>query len=146
MPTCLNLRETFGDRYRITYEESYFAERTRRTVEDPWLMILPCRNGHIYPHGGDLLGVSTDPGHVQLAGIVRRLPCCQVVQDGNNGELNATFNVEDFDKVAAIMRPHRRQQWTEERRQQARECLVRNLSEPREAPERIGAESPVGTR
>ncbi len=144
MPTCLNLRETFGDRYRIDYEPSYWATHQIRGKEDPWLMVIPCRNGHIFPHGGDLLAVATDPGHTQLAGMIRRLDCCEVVQDGD-GEVNAVFNVKDFDKVAAVMRPHRRQKWSEERRQQSRECLARNLSGPREVPERIGAESPVGT-
>jgi hypothetical protein len=125
-PKCHNLQQLFGDRYRVTYEESYYAERTKRTVEDLGLMVIPCRNGHVYPHGGDLLAVSTDPGHTQLAGMIRRLECCEVVQDGDH-ELNATFHADDFDEVAKIMRPHRRVQWTEERRQEQRECLARNL-------------------
>ncbi len=125
-PKCLNLQEMFGDRYRIEYEESYWADHKIRGKDDPWLQIIPCRNGHIYPHGGELLAVSTDPGHTQLAGMIRRLDCCEVVQDGN-GEVNATFDVADFEQVAAIMRPHKRVQWTEERRQEQRKRLAQNL-------------------
>jgi len=38
----------------VTYEESYLTERPEyRDEEGPWLMIMPCRHGHIYPWGGD---------------------------------------------------------------------------------------------
>jgi len=57
MPTCINLKELLGRRYRVTYEESYRADHGpgARTA-DPWLMIVPCRYGHIFPHGGQLAG------------------------------------------------------------------------------------------
>ena len=48
-PPCLNLRHQFGDRYRVEYEESYFADRGDGTrADDPWLQIIPCARGHIY--------------------------------------------------------------------------------------------------
>jgi len=107
-PGCINLRERFGRRYRVEYEESYFAEYgSHARVEDPAYMILLCKYGHIYPAGGNLLAASVD-GHPIVANRLGRLPCCRVEQDGDFGELTVVFDVADFDTVARIMRPRRR--------------------------------------
>ncbi len=109
---CVNLKKRFGQRFKIEYEESYYTERTKQTIEDPWLMQIHCKYGHIFPHGGSLLAASVD-GHINVAGVLRRLRCCRVHQDGDFGELTALFDVADFDKVAAIMHPRRRRQVSE---------------------------------
>jgi hypothetical protein len=120
MPTCINLKERFGRRYRVTYEESYRADRgAGARAADPWLMIVPCRYGHIFPHGGNLLAASVD-GHPNVAGVLRRLACCRVHQDGDFGELTALFDVADFPKMAQIMRPRRRRQVSPEQRERLR--------------------------
>jgi hypothetical protein len=123
-PTCINLRERFGDAYRIRHEESYAAERSEfRAAEEPWLQIIPCRHGHIYPHGGNLLAVSTDRRGI-MARRLMALGCLTVAQDGSDG-INATFPVEAFDQVAAIVRPKRRRRLTPEHRAAATERLRR---------------------
>jgi hypothetical protein len=105
MPTCINLKERFGRRFKVVYEESYCADRGNvARAEDPWLMIVPGRYGHIFPHGGSLLAASVD-GYRKVAGKLRRLPCCRVHQDGDDGELTVVFDVDDFGKVARIIRP-----------------------------------------
>ena len=110
MLACINLKERFGRRYRVTYEESYRADRgDSARAADPWLMIVPCRYGHIFPHGGNMLAASVD-GHPNVAGVLRRLPCCRVHQDGDFGEVTIVFDVGDFAKVARIIRPRRRRQ------------------------------------
>jgi hypothetical protein len=115
-PECIDLAEQFGRRYRVEYEESYFAQYGRRArVNDPWLKVLVCRHGEIYPFGGNTLAASVD-GHPKLAGRLRRLGCCRVVQDGDLGELTATFDVVDFRKVAKVMRPRLRRELTAEQR------------------------------
>jgi hypothetical protein len=117
---CANLKELFGRRFKVQYEESYRADRGdgARAV-DPWLMILPCRYGHIFPHGGKTLAASVD-GHPNVAGVLRRLPCCRVHQDGDFGELTVLFDVADFAKVAKIIRPRRRRQVSPEQRERLR--------------------------
>ncbi|MEQ8788898.1 MAG: hypothetical protein RIC55_21480 [Pirellulaceae bacterium] len=112
---CINLKKQFGRRYRIAYEESREAEfgEGARTV-DPRLMFIPCQYGHIFPWGGDLLAASVD-GHGRIARRVASMDCCTVVQDGDDGELTATFNADDFKQVASLMRPRRRKQLSEER-------------------------------
>jgi len=53
---CINLRERCGRRYKVVFEESYYAERPEfRVAEAAWLTIMPCQHGHICPWGGDRL-------------------------------------------------------------------------------------------
>ena len=117
---CVNLRERFGDRYKVRCEESYYADRgAGARKEDPWLMILLGRYGHIFPWGGTTLAASVD-GHPMIAGRVRRMDCCRVVQDGDFGELTVAFDVEHFDRVAKVMRARRRPRRTLTPEQRAR--------------------------
>ena len=96
----INLKAQFGKQYRVTYEESYYAEYgPNARIEDPCLMILLCKYGHIYPHGGATLAASVD-GHPNVAGKLRRLRCCRIHQDGDFGELTVLFDVADFARVA----------------------------------------------
>ena len=62
------------------------------------------------PHGGETVAVEIDR-HPIIAGQLRRLPCCRVHQDGD-GETTLLFHVGDFDKVAALVLPHRKPQLT----------------------------------
>ena len=104
---CINLKERFGDRYRVKYEESYYAERPEyRKEEAPWLMIIPCQHGHIGPWGGSTLLVCTR----RRGPVTKRLtaqPFGRVVQDGDDG-VTVLFDVAYFDQVARIMKPHKR--------------------------------------
>ena len=70
---------------------------------------IECRYGHVYPHGGNLLAASID-GFPKVASRLRRLKCCRVHQDGDLGELTATFDAADLPKVAKIIRPRGRRQ------------------------------------
>jgi hypothetical protein len=118
---CVDLRERFGRRYRIEYEPSYAAEYgVNARVHDPWLTIIPCRYGHIFPHGGSTLAASVD-GFPKIAGRLKRLTCCRVHQDGDFGELTVLFNAADFAKVARIMRPRRRRRVSQRERERLRE-------------------------
>ena len=45
---CINLKERFGDRFKVAYEESYYAQHGENArVEDPVYMIIPCKWGHL---------------------------------------------------------------------------------------------------
>ena len=104
---CVNLKERFGERYRVEYEESYYAEYgANPRTDDPWLMIIPCRNGHICPWGDDLLAACTNTAN-KVAAKLKRLPFTTVAQDGDDGA-NILFPAKHFNAVAKIMRPRRR--------------------------------------
>jgi hypothetical protein len=139
---CINLKQRYGDLYRVTYEESYRGQYgPHARVEDPWLMIIPCKYGHLYPFGGTTLAASVD-GHPNVAGMLRRLPCCRVHQDGDFGELTVVFDVVDFPKVAEIMKPRRRRVLSDE----ARQALVQANQATRFQPRRHGVQSDLEAR
>ena len=129
METCINLKERFGDVCKVEYEESYHADRgANARTEDPWLQVLLCKHGHIYPHGPDVLAASTNT----RGGIARKLAaldCTTVVQDGSDG-INATFHVRDFERVAELMKPRRWRRLTVEQRRAAAERLAKYAFKP----------------
>jgi hypothetical protein len=120
---CVNLRERFGRRYRIAYEESYHVQYgPHARVEDPWLQIIPCQRGHIYPWGSSTLAASTN-GRGPTARKLAALPFATVHQDGDDG-VTVLFPMERFPEVAELMHPKRRRQMTEEQRQAAAKRLA----------------------
>jgi len=120
---CINLRERFGERYRVAYEESYYAQYGERArVVDPWLMIIPCEHGHFYPHGGELLAFASDKNG-SIANKLRKLDFATTHQDGDDG-VNVVFPAERFVEVAKIVKPKsKRPPMSEERRRQCAERL-----------------------
>ena len=113
---CIDLRATFGDRFRCEFEESYDAERSEfRSVEAAWLTLIPCDYGHIYPHGGRMLAAYSK--RRRRCDELLALDCVTVHHDGEcegkRGdpgirEVTVLFDVDDFERVAAIMQPKRR--------------------------------------
>lgn len=128
---CINLRTRFGRKYRVTYEESYRAQYgPRARIEDPALMVLLCRYGHIYPFGDSRLAAFV-AGHPNVAGTLRRMTCCEVWQDGDDGDLTVLFDAADFVQIALIMKPQRkyRPNYSAEQRQ----AMGRRLQVARQA-------------
>jgi hypothetical protein len=106
--TCANLREMFGDRYRMALEPP------ARTWNAQWYHLIVCRYGHIYPHGRNLLGFASNRCGA-VANRVAALPYATVTQNGSDG-MNITFPVEHFNEVAAIVHPRRRRRLSDEQR------------------------------
>jgi hypothetical protein len=114
---CIDLQDLFGEKHRIRNEQG----GKQYQYSDPWEAIIPGLHGDIYPHGGNLLGVATK----KRGGIATRLadlPFTTVTQDGDDG-MNLTFELEDFDTVAEIVRLRRRRQLSDEQRAAAAEHL-----------------------
>ncbi|MFO0899840.1 MAG: hypothetical protein U0836_20610 [Pirellulales bacterium] len=99
--TCIDLKSAYGRRYRIGTDPAAGSRNT-----DPWLWVIPCRYGEIHPQGGNRLAAWTDRAG-RIAAELKRLPCVEVLQDGDDGATVA-FDVVDFKQVAAIIRPKRR--------------------------------------
>ena len=127
-PTCPDLQRLFGDRYVIGHDEAYHADYgSNAWRHDPWLLLIPCKHGHILPWTETELAASVD-GHPIIAARVGRLEFTRVVQNGDHGELTACFTLDRFDAIAEIMHPHRRRQWTDEQRQEASERMTQNIA------------------
>ena len=106
MTNCINLKEQFGKKYQVRYEESYYAEYGPNAVtKAPQMMFIPCKNGHICPWDNNLLAACTNASG-SVATRLRKLPFITIAQDGDDG-VNATFEAKHMDKIAAIMRPRK---------------------------------------
>ncbi len=131
---CINLRQRYGDRYKITHDESYRTERPEfRAAEEPWLQVIECRNGHVFPWGPDDDGVQWLAASTSRAGSVAKrlaaLPFTTVVQDGTDG-VTVRFPPAHFTDVAEIMHPRRRRRLSAEARTQATERLKKYQFRP----------------
>ena len=69
------------------------------------LRLAFCQKGTIYPHGGTRLQACTDRMHTRKR--LKALPCVKVHQDGDF-ETTVIFDVQDFVRVAEVMRPRKR--------------------------------------
>ena len=137
-PRCINLKERYGDRYKVVYEESYVAQYgPNGRTEDPWLQIIPCVHGHLCPWSGENLAACTNKAG-PVAKALKALLFVQVVQDGDDGA-NMVFPVEHFDEVAHIMKPKRRRRLSEEHKAK----VLRNLKPfPKKAIRDVAGASP----
>jgi hypothetical protein len=131
---CIDLRELFGASFQIGYEEAHYAEHGEHPrVDDPWLQLLRCRHGEIYPLDGDRLAASTyGPG--KIANQLAALECCQVEQDGRGGGklprrpanappvddradgVTVSFKSCDFPKIATLMKARPRKKLSKAQR------------------------------
>ena len=131
MPTCIDLTELCGKKYRVTYEESYYAQYGPKAyTNDPWLKIIPCQNGHIYPHGGNRLAVSANSR--KLLANLMAVPGAELWQDASDG-VTILFDVANFEQVAQIMKPRTVRHLSEEHRRKLTESGTEALKRYRNA-------------
>ena len=112
-PTCINLAEQYGNRYRIAYEEQW-AEWP--AAERPWLARIACKNGHVGVQGGDRLHAFTD--RPRLGAQLRALPFIERAQ--GDVEVRVVFDASHLAAVLAILKPYRRRQVSEAERERLR--------------------------
>ena len=111
---CVNLKDRYGDWYRIEFDPAYNSRNVPGDKLDPWYMLIPCRRGTIYPHGDDLLAVDVDYRPI-TAKRVAALDGVTLHQDGD-WEKTFLFHVDLFDEVAKLVKPRRRRRLTEQQR------------------------------
>ena len=101
--TCINLRQCFGAKYRITPARDIDGKPL--DANDTCTFQIPCRYGTIYPWGGDKLAVEVDY-YPKRAAALTKMPGVECIQDGDQ-EKTFRFPIELFKAVAKIVRPHR---------------------------------------
>ncbi|RIK73115.1 MAG: hypothetical protein DCC68_25430 [Planctomycetota bacterium] len=111
--TLIDLAERFGDRFLVGPESShvlYWGEP--EPSPEPHELRIECENGYIVPKCGDRLVAVTS--RRKAAAALTALACVQV--GARDGETRAAFRVDDFDAVAAIMRPYPKTRLTQKER------------------------------
>jgi hypothetical protein len=131
-PGCVNLRERFGRRYKITYEKSYAAAYgPKATREAPWLQIIPGARGHVYPHTTTMLAATTNKSG-PTARHLTALPFVQVWTDGSDG-VTVVFPPDRLEEVAELLKLRRRRRITDQERDRLTELGRRHRFQPRQA-------------
>lgn len=143
---CVNLREMFGKRWRISWDPAYEPRYVAKEDHDPWMMQIPCKWGiTIYPHGGESLAVEVD-GHNRIAKKLGAIPGVVLHQDGDD-EKTFLFPITVFDPVAAIVDPKRVKQMTDEQKAkliEAGQVYQFKAGAKKGFPERQAPEKPKG--
>ena len=105
---AIDLKALAGDKYRVTIEQSYYADSgsTQKRNRDPYLWQVVGRHGDVFLWSPDRLAVSTHK-RGGIASRLRELPCTTVVQDGQDG-LTLTFEAQHLDTVADLAKLRRR--------------------------------------
>jgi hypothetical protein len=115
-PTCINLQERFGKRYRVSLEANGASKHQWPKEDWPWLMELRCRYGRVYPKGGEILQATTD--RPRIGAQLRALPC--VLTTRGDAEIVVTVPVDHAPAVVALLRPYRRRQLSDAQRERLR--------------------------
>jgi hypothetical protein len=113
-PTCVNLSELYGDRFRIFWDEAYDPDykHVPKDLRDPWYMELrggergPGRNSgpgfSIYPYGHNTLALEIDY-HNPTAAKIAKIPGVRIHQDGDQ-EKTLLFDVSLFEQIAPLLK------------------------------------------
>ena len=118
----INLLEQYGDEFKVGFDPAYSAAGVPRSKLDPHYMRIECQKGIIFPHNDTRLTAEVEGRQVTRTRL-RNLDCTTVIQDGDEF-VAVTFDIQDFESVAAVMRPRRRRQVSAEQREKSRELMV----------------------
>lgn len=125
MKSCIDLKATYGKKFKVCLEESYPAQPAgRRDASDAlWLQIIPGRLGHVFPHGGDLLAASTNSRGVTAQRLLA-LPDVTLWQNGSDG-VTVLFPPDRLEDVAALLHLRRRRRVSDKERDRLRALGVK---------------------
>lgn len=110
----LNLKNLFGDRYKIELDEATHCRGESK--KDPWYFQIPCKFGHIYPHSSNQLGYYCN-GPRLMKRLQREHPEIEISQEGDF-EAIFLFSPPQFDMIATYAHPKRKRRVTEAAKRQ----------------------------
>jgi hypothetical protein len=108
----IDLRDLAGSIYRLNHDESAFHEPGGR--KNPWLFVIPCRKGHIYPHSDTHLALWWE----STTRLDKSHPVLELYQDGDDEKVYL-FKPEHFEKVARMAGAKKRRKLNPAQRQAA---------------------------
>ena len=111
----IDLKEQFGDRFKITLDESATVDTDREAKL--WFQRIPCNRGFISVHGPDTLAGFTNRSKI-VAKLVS-IPGVRVHQQGD-AEARVLFGPEILEAVADVLQARRRRRVSEATRERLR--------------------------
>jgi hypothetical protein len=132
------LKDTYGDRFKVTYEES--ALIPNQTAEDrAWLQIVEGHRAHIYIHGENNLGVHvrTFNDNSNRLGRLLETPGSRLHQNGDR-EATVVIPNDQFERAAEIIRARRRRQVSDSERRRLAQAGAKFRFQPGLGVERWG--------
>ncbi|HBO43599.1 MAG TPA: hypothetical protein DD670_06655 [Planctomycetaceae bacterium] len=127
--SIINLCTRFGQRHRIAFEESYYAQYgAGARVDDPHYKIIPGARGHVFAWDEKTLAASTNTSG-STATKLRSLPGVTLWQDGTDG-ITVLFDPGLFEQVATLLGLRRRRQVSDEERKRLAELGHRHGFKP----------------
>ena len=121
MKKPIDLKEVYGDKFKITIDES--ASHDGESKKDPWNFQIPCKFGHIYPISNKLLGFFCESSKIATK-IKRNLSKITIAQEGDFEAVFA-FTPIQFDSIAQYAQPRKRRRYSDEYRKELTERLSR---------------------
>ncbi len=103
----INLKDLFGNRYRVTVDES--ADREPGAKTDPWNFLIACKHGTISPYSDELLAFHCTARRIRTR-LHRDHPRIDVQNWSDDGEAIFFFRQDQFDLVAEYAKPRRKRQ------------------------------------
>ncbi len=100
----VNLREQFGQQYKVSYEESYFAQHGPASqINDPGLRVLRRHHGRPFLWGGQHLAACIEKRGAftnKLAAL-----CCYLAAQGGEEGLTVSFDILASHTEATAVKP-----------------------------------------
>lgn len=134
----INLKEIAEERgYRITLDESATIDPSRS--ERPWYYQIPCRRGHIWVWGKNMLAAYCN--RPRLFTKLWAIPGVQRYQTGDD-EINVKFPPELLDQIAEFLQAKKKRRLTPEQIQKQTERLAKYQFSAQEEPRSAGKDEP----
>jgi hypothetical protein len=111
----INLKESYGKRYKVFMDEAWECEKNRQEEDKPWYYELRGKYGFIYPYGDTTLGVMVTSEIIK--GRLKRdfKGRVNIFWDGD-GEGVFLFNPTIIHEIAAMIKVRRKRQLSPEQR------------------------------
>lgn len=139
----INLRELFGNRYKIGLDPA--AKDEAGGKNDPWHYLIPCRFGHIYPYSGKLLAYyCMGPGI--RAKINRNHPEIEILNWSDDGEATFLFPIEKFNLISGYAKPKRKRKLSPNHRESLTRAGTEALRSYRKANSKVRKTAPESTQ
>ena len=104
-PIPINLKEKYGERFKIGIDESAFCEK--ESPKNPWYFKILCKYGDIYPVSNKRLGFHCTGERIR-GRLHKDHPEIGIQNWSDDGEAIFIFDQEQFDIVAEYAKPRRR--------------------------------------